>query len=70
MNEKEKMIDLTRHAFIAFNIVKATSTDLELIDFTFSKYYFYMNMLTLTYPDLDSDSLEREWTLENGRLWN
>ena len=70
MNEKQKMIDLTKHAFIVFKVVNSVSVDLEIIDFAFSKYYFYMEMLTLTYPDLDSDSLEREWTSENGRLWN
>ena len=67
MTDKEKMIEITRGAFIKYRIISesdlASANDIE---FSFNKYYFFMRMLTGVYTDLNREELELQWILEIG----
>ena len=65
MTDKEKMIEITKGAFIKYQIVnKSESASRNDIEFSFSKYYFFMRMLEGVYPDLNHKELELEWESE------
>ena len=67
MTDKEKMINITKGAFIAYrNINESDLSSENDIRFTFTKYYFYMRMLEGVYPELNREELELEWILEIG----
>ena len=62
MNEKERMIELTKEAYKQYRIVyEAEPSDFDAIRYTFDKYYFYMRMLTTIYQDLNRKELESKW---------
>lgn len=67
MTDKEKMIEITKGAFIKYRIVSesdlSSSNDIE---FSFNKYYFFMRMLEEVYPDLNREEMELQWILEIG----
>lgn len=67
MNEKEKMIEMTKEAYKAYKVfIKIVNEPsmFEVINFAFSKYFFYMKMLTTIYPDLNCEELETKWSKE------
>lgn len=68
MNEKERMIELTKEAYKIYHIVYTTELLTTLttdeINFTFSKYFFYMKMLTTIYPELNREELVLKWNKE------
>ena len=67
MNEKERMIELTKEAYKIYKFVRKIATEpsiFEDVNFAFSKYYFYMRMLTTIYPELNREELETKWNKE------
>ena len=67
MNEKERMIELTKYAYKTYKFVRKIVTEPSIFDdvnFAFSKYYFYMKMLTTIYPELNREELETKWNKE------
>ena len=65
MTDKEKMIEITKGAFIKYQIVyKSDLSSANDIEFAFNKYYFFMRMLEGVYPDLNRKELESEWNKE------
>ena len=67
MNEKERMIELTKYAYKTYKFVRKIVTEPSIFDdvnFAFSKYYFYMRMLTTIYPELNREELEIKWNKE------
>lgn len=67
MNEKERMIELTKYAYKTYNFVRKIVNEpsiFEDVNFAFSKYYFYMRMLTTIYPELNREELETKWNKE------
>ncbi len=67
MNEKERMIELTKYAYKTYKFVRKIVHEPSIFDdinFAFSKYYFYMRMLTTIYPELNREELEIEWNKE------
>lgn len=65
MNEKERMIELTKEAYKQYRIVyEIEPSDIDAIRYTFDKYYFYMKMLITIYPDLNREELQSDWSLE------
>ena len=67
MNEKERMIKLTKYAYKTYKFVRKIVTEPSIFDdvnFAFSKYYFYMGMLTTIYPELNREELETKWNKE------
>ena len=67
MNEKERMIELTKYAYKTYRFVRKIVNEpsiFEDVNFAFSKYYFYMRMLTTIYPELNREELETEWNKE------
>ena len=65
MTDKEKMINITKGAFIKYQIVyKSDLSSANDIEFAFNKYYFFMRMLEGVYPELIRESLELEWESE------
>ena len=67
MTDKEKMIEITKGAFIKYRIVSESDlSSANDIEFSYNKYYFYMRMLTEIYPELNRQELELEWILEIG----
>ena len=67
MTDKEKMIEITKGAFIKYRIAyNDRSTKFRDLEFEFNKYFFYMRMLEGVYPDLNREELELEWILEIG----
>ena len=67
MTDKEKMINITKGAFIKYrNAYNDSSTKLRDLEFEFNKYFFYMRMLVGVYPELTREELESEWESEIG----
>ena len=67
MTDKEKMIEITKGAFVKYQIVyKSDLSSANDIEFAFNKYYFFMRMLEGVYPELNREELELEWILEIG----
>ena len=65
MNEKERMIELTKEAYKQYLIAyEAEPSYIDTIRYTFDKYYFYMEMLTTIYPELNRKELQSDWSLE------
>lgn len=69
MNEKEKMIQLTKEAYFEYLAMLEIReiAKIEDVFFAHNKYYSYMEMLTKTYPELSRPALEIEWEINNGR---
>lgn len=69
MNEKEKMIQLTKEAYFEYLAMLEIReiAKIEDVFFAHNKYYSYMEMMTKTYPELSRPALEIEWEIENGR---
>ena len=62
MTDKEKMIEITKGAFIKYRIVSEIDlSSANDIEFSYNKYYFFMRMLTTIYPELNRKELESEW---------
>lgn len=67
MTDKEKMINITKGAFIKYRIVEESDlSSMNDIEFAFNKYYFFMRMLEGVYPELNREELELQWILEIG----
>ena len=67
MTDKEKMIEITKGAFIKFRSIRKNElANPEDVYFAYTRYFFYMRMLEEVYPELIRESLELEWTLEIG----
>ena len=67
MTDKEKMIEITKGAFIKYrNVYNDRSTKFRDLEFAFNEYFFYTRMLREVYPELDRNSLELEWESEIG----
>ena len=67
MTDKEKMIEITKGAFIKYRIAyNDRSVKFRDLEFEFNKYFFYMRMLIGVYPELNRESLELEWEREIG----
>ena len=65
MNEKERMIELTKEAYKQYLITYEVGPSyIDTIRHTFDKYYFYMEMLTAIYPELNRKELQSDWSLE------
>ena len=67
MNEKERMIELTKYAYKTYKFVRKIVTEPSIFDdvnFAFSKYFFYMRMLITIYPELNREELEIKWNKE------
>ena len=65
--EREKMIETTKEAYKTYKFVRKIVNEpsvFEDVNFAFSKYYFYMKMLTTIYPELNREELEIEWNKE------
>ena len=65
--EREKMIETTKEAYKTYKFVRKIVNEPSIFDdinFAFSKYYFYMRMLTTIYPELNREELEIEWNKE------
>ena len=68
MTDKEKMIEITKGAFIKFRSIRKNElANPEDVYFAYTRYFFYMRMLEEVYPDLNREELELEWEIENGR---
>ncbi len=62
MIEREKMIETTKEAYKAYKVVRKNYPyNFEDINFAYTKYFFYMKMITTIYPDLNRKELESEW---------
>ena len=62
MTDKEKMIEITKGAFIKYRIVSESDlSSANDIEFSYNKYYFFMRMLEAVYPELNRKALELEW---------
>ena len=68
MNEKEKMIQLTKEAYFEYLAMLEIReiAKIEDVFFAHNKYYSYMEMLTKTYPELSRPALEIEWETKHG----
>ena len=65
MTDKEKMINITKGAFIKYRIAyNDRSTKFKDLEFEFNKYFFYMRMLEGVYPELNREELETKWNKE------
>lgn len=65
MTDKEKMIEITKGAFIKYRIVSESDlSSANDIRFSFNKYYFFMRMLEGVYPELNREELELKWNKE------
>ena len=62
MIEREKMIETTKEAYKTYKVVRKNYPyNFEDINFAYTKYFFYMKMLTTIYQDLNRKELESEW---------
>lgn len=60
--EKEKMIETTKEAYKVYKVIRKNYPyNFEEINFAYTKYFFYMKMLTTIYQDLNRKELESEW---------
>ena len=67
MTDKEKMINITKGAFIKYRIAyNDRSVKFSDLEFAYNKYFFYMRMLEGVYPELNHKELESEWESEIG----
>ena len=67
MNEKERMIEMTKKAYKSYKVlVKKVNepSSFAFFNFAYTKYFFYMQMLTTIYQDLNDEVLETEWIKE------
>lgn len=62
MIEKEKMIETTKESYKAYKVIRKNYPyNFEDINFAYTKYFFYMKMLTTIYQDLNRKELESKW---------
>lgn len=62
MIEREKMIETTKEAYKTYKVIRKNYPyNFEDINFVYTKYFFYMKMLTTIYQDLNRKELESEW---------
>ena len=62
MIEREKMIETTKEAYKTYKVIRKNYPyNFEDINFAYTKYFFYMKMLTTIYQDLTRKELESEW---------
>ena len=60
--EREKMIEMTKEAYKTYKVIRKNYPyNFEDINFAYTKYFFYMKMLTTIYQDLNRKELESEW---------
>lgn len=60
--EREKMIETTKEAYKTYKVIRKNYPyNFEDINFSYTKYFFYMKMLTTIYQDLNRKELESEW---------
>lgn len=60
--EREKMIETTKEAYKVYKVIRKNYPyNFEEINFAYTKYFFYMKMLTTIYQDLNRKELESEW---------
>lgn len=60
--EREKMIETTKEAYKTYKVIRKNyPNNFEDINFAYTKYFFYMKMLTTIYQDLNRKELESEW---------
>lgn len=65
MIEREKMIETTKEAYKTYKVIRKNyPINYEDINFSYTKYFFYMKMLTTIYQDLNRKELESEWKSE------
>ena len=64
--EREKMIETTKEAYKTYKVIRKNYPyNFEDINFSYTKYFFYMKMITTIYQeDLDRKELESEWDKE------
>ena len=64
--EREKMIETTKEAYKTYKVIRKNYPyNFEDINFCYTKYFFYMKMITTIYQeDLDRKELESEWDKE------
>lgn len=62
MIEREKMIETTKEAYKAYKVIRKNYPyNFEDINFAYTKYFFYMKMITTIYQDLNRKELESKW---------
>ena len=62
MIEKEKMIETTKESYKSYKVIRKNYPyNFEDINFAYTKYFFYMKMLTTIYQDLNRKELESKW---------
>ena len=62
MIEREKMIETTKEAYKTYKVVRKNYPyNFEDINFAYTKYFFFLRMLTTIYQDLNRKELESEW---------
>lgn len=62
MIEREKMIETTKEAYKTYKVIRKNYPyNFEDINFAYTKYFFYMKMITTIYPDLNRKELESQW---------
>ena len=62
MIEREKMIETTKEAYKTYKVIRKNYPyNFEDINFAYTKYFFYMKMITTIYQDLNRKQLESEW---------
>ena len=60
--EREKMIETTKEAYKTYKVIRKNYPyNFEDINFSYTKYFFYMKMLTTIYQDLNRKELESKW---------
>ena len=65
MTDKEKMIEITKGAFIKYrNVYNDRSSKFRDLEFAYNRYFFFMRMLEGVYPELNHKELESEWESE------
>ena len=65
MIEREKMIETTKEAYKTYKVIRKNyAYNFEDINFSYTKYFFYMKMITTIYQDLNRKELESEWNKE------
>lgn len=63
--EREKMIETTKEAYKVYKVIRKNYPyNFEEINFAYTKYFFYMKMLTTIYQDLNRKELISEWNKE------
>ena len=63
--EREKMKETTKEAYKTYKVIRKNYPyNFGDINFAYTKYFFYMKMLTTIYQDLNSKELRSEWNKE------